>query len=139
MTTHLSHSMQTASLKAHPQAWTERHFLPWHTQASQKSQMAPTIAIPEVNQVLPLKHFLIRSISSCCKVSFPLKGFLGTDTLAFTLNTMKMQQNPYVIELVVIPVVNWGACLIKQSPVLDMHLTFPHSAHWGNLWTAPQK
>lgn len=36
-----SHSMQSASVRGHAQAWVLRHFLPWHTQASQKSHTAP--------------------------------------------------------------------------------------------------
>lgn len=36
-----SHSMQSASARGHEQAWVLRHFLPWQTQASQKSHTAP--------------------------------------------------------------------------------------------------
>lgn len=36
-----SHSMQSASHRGQEQACVLKHFFPWHTQASQKSQMAP--------------------------------------------------------------------------------------------------
>lgn len=36
-----SHSMQSASVRGQTQAWVLRHFLLWHTQASQKSHTAP--------------------------------------------------------------------------------------------------
>lgn len=36
-----SHSMQSASARGQEQAWVLRHFLPWQTQASQKSHTAP--------------------------------------------------------------------------------------------------
>lgn len=39
--TPLLHSMQTASLRGHAQAWVVRHLRPWHIQASQKSHIAP--------------------------------------------------------------------------------------------------
>ena len=39
--TPLLHSMQSVSARGQVQAWVERHLRLWHTQASQKSQIAP--------------------------------------------------------------------------------------------------
>lgn len=41
-----SHSTHSASVSGQAQAWVLRHFLPWQTQASQKSHIAPTMARP---------------------------------------------------------------------------------------------
>ena len=110
-----SHSMHSASVSGHIQACVLRHFLPWHTQASQKSHTAP----------LGRKRYILlwRCSSSSCSTSNATL-IEQCEHINYLFTTGYLIWSNHNLTTIPIPVLWIPGCLMTQSDDF-MHLVFP--------------